>query len=381
MKRVALMEHIPKPPPYPYWKKQCNDLHMMFDPMSLRYDDNSKLIIVEGPPAVGKTKLCEEIAKEYGLLYMPPPTHDEIFINPYGFDVRSINSKLPPSFKHHDLNDFLKDPYHELTAVFQLGYFLMKFEQYLNALLHILASGQGVVLNRCIYTEAAFMHAMYNAGYISKPVVNNFERMRLNTFKFLLKPHLVIYLDASPEVTLERIKQRGNINEINSKVFTINYLSDLENATKQTCLGWLSSQTEIVTYDWNKAGNNMDIVYDIEQIDLEEDTSKQKFYDWLFSNSEHIIDCMALYQDKILIYNNIDGYIESEIPSELYSCTEERDEYDKEMEKIDSEQYLYGYNPKYDKIPIIKRPGIRLSLFRRTPRDFINCKYFSCHEM
>lgn len=202
MKTLALKEHIVKPPSYPYWEKECNDFAMMFDPMSLRYDENSKLIIVEGPPAVGKTKLCETIAKEFGLLYMPTVTHDEIFINPYGFDVRSISSKVPVSFKPHDLNDFLKDPHHVQTAMFQLGYFQMRFEQYMNALLHILASGQGVVLNRCIYTETAFTQAMYNAGYVSKRVVNDFERMRLNTYKFLLKPHLIIYLDASPEVTI-----------------------------------------------------------------------------------------------------------------------------------------------------------------------------------
>lgn len=199
MKTLITKPHTIKPPPFPYWEKQCNEISMIFDPTTLRFDENSKVIVVDGPPAVGKTKLCEQIAKEFGLLYMPPPSFDEIYINNYGFDVRSINPKLKDEWRFRDLTDFLRDPYHRGTARIQYEIFLMRIEQYMNALVHVLATGQGVVLNRSIYTEAAYMYAMYNSGYISKRVVNEFEMMRTNTFNFLLKPHLVIYLDATPE--------------------------------------------------------------------------------------------------------------------------------------------------------------------------------------
>lgn len=208
MTQVAFMKTLPtkpqitKPAPFPYWKKQCSEINMTFDPTTLRFDENTKLIVVDGPPAVGKSKLCEQIAKEFGLLYMPPPVFDEMYINYYGFDVRSLNPKLKDEWRMRDLTDFLRDPNHEGTARIQHAIFIMRIEQYMNALVHILATGQGVVLNRSIYTEAGYMHAMYNSGYLSKKAVNEFEMMRKNTFHLLMRPHLVIYLDATPETVL-----------------------------------------------------------------------------------------------------------------------------------------------------------------------------------
>lgn len=132
----------------------------------------------------------------------------------------------------------------------------------------------------------------------------------------------------------ENIKRLGNMNEINSKVLTTSYLSDLENITKQTCLGWLSPHTEIVTYDWNKGGNNMDIVYDIEQLDLEEDVHKEKFFDWMFSTSDNLIEYMSLYQEKMRIYCYMDHIIEVNFSPELYCVNEEKHQYDEEIEKV-----------------------------------------------
>lgn len=377
IKRIAFKEHIPKPAPYPYWKKVCNEITMILDPTSLRYDDNTKLIVVDGPPAVGKTKLCEQIAKDFGFLYMPAPTHDEIFINYYGFDIRDLNPQLPESCRFYDLKDFLRNPYYYRTASIQLGFFNMRFEQYMNALVHILATGQGVVLNRSIFTEYAFMDAMHKAGYLSDLTVKEFEMMRKNSFKFLLRPHLVIYLDASPEIIQEKIKKRGNVDEINSKVFTTKFLTDLENATKEKCLSWLSSHSHILIYDWSKEGNNIDVIQDIETLDFEEDQYKEKLQDWVFVDTDQLINFLERYQNKTYIFDYMNRKTEPIIATDMYLINDERDIQQKILETVNSEKYQPGCNPYYDKIPwITKKQSPLFCIYRRTPRDFVNCDLF-----
>ncbi|XP_068986231.1 NADH dehydrogenase [ubiquinone] 1 alpha subcomplex subunit 10, mitochondrial [Bombus flavifrons] len=383
MTQVAFMKTLPtkpqitKPAPFPYWKKQCSEINMTFDPTTLRYDENTKLIVVDGPPAVGKSKLCEQIAKEFGLLYMPPPVFDEMYINYYGFDVRSLNPKLKDEWRMRDLTDFLRDPNHEGTARIQFAIFVMRIEQYMNALVHILATGQGVVLNRSIFTEAGYMHAMYNSGYLSKKAVNEFDMMRTNTFHLLMRPHLVIYLDATPETVLERIKKRGNIDEINSKVFTKKFLSDLSVATKEKCLSWLSSHTEILIYDWNKEWNNVDVINDIENLNLEEEIKQEKFNDWVFVDTNELTDSLRMYHTKYTMYARLEKTPVTEIAPELYITRDGIDTINKLLSEIESEKYAYNCNKKLGKVPwILKDKNFIFSISRRTPRDFINCDLF-----
>lgn len=47
------------------------------------------------------------------------------------------------------------------------------------------------------------------------------------------------------------------------------------------------------------------------------------------------------------------------------------------MFQVESEKYEVNCNPKFDKIPwIIKDKKFIFSMYRRTPRDFINCDLF-----
>lgn len=202
MTRLALKEDLAKPAPFPYWKKPCTPVGMWLDYTSLRYDENSRIIVVDGPPAIGKGKFCRKIAEAFGLLYMPPPVHDDLYINTYGYDVRALDSRLPISCRSYDLKQFLADPHHLQVPHCQLAYFSMRLEQYMNALLHTLATGQGVILNRSVFSDIAFVHTMHKTGYLTKGEVKNFEDMRAAAIEYLLKPHIAIYLDAPPDLAL-----------------------------------------------------------------------------------------------------------------------------------------------------------------------------------
>lgn len=49
-----------------------------------------------------------------------------------------------------------------------------KFEQYMNALIHIVNTGQGVVLENSVYTDFVFLNAMRSKDHISLPCKLNF---------------------------------------------------------------------------------------------------------------------------------------------------------------------------------------------------------------
>ena len=57
-----------------------------------------------------------------------------------------------------------------------------------------------------------------------------------NTIGELMKPHLVIYLDVPVPVIQKRIKERNFPHEVNSKIFTQQYLSDVAYIYKQRYL-------------------------------------------------------------------------------------------------------------------------------------------------
>jgi len=63
----ATREEIDKPPPFPYWKKEFRSYHALFDRCTLRFDENTKIIVVEGAHGVGKSKFAQELAEELDM--------------------------------------------------------------------------------------------------------------------------------------------------------------------------------------------------------------------------------------------------------------------------------------------------------------------------
>ncbi|CAL7942212.1 unnamed protein product [Xylocopa violacea] len=380
MNRLAYKEERPKPKPFNYRKKELSTRNFMFHLTSLMYDENTKLLVVEGPPCAGKEKLCKKLAEEFGLLYMPPPCHDDIFINPYGFDLRKLYRELPPSCQCYDLKRFLMDPKNKLTAPFQLAFLVMRYEQYTNAMLHMLATGQGVILNRSVFSDAIFVDTMYKAGYINKDVADYFNVLKKNSLHLLLRPHVVIYLNIPPDVTLENIKKYGTQDEINSEVFTKNYLIDLDIATREKCLTWLSPHSEILIYNSIDERHYMDIVQDIESLNLEEDEKKVKFSDWIFLNIVAVQERLIMYQDKNYMLHKMLRITEKIIPPELTLSVSDREHLLDVLDREPSESYEYNYNPymgdtiKETKYKFVTHPY--MSITRRIMRDFVNCKMF-----
>ena len=65
-----------------------------------------------------------------------------------------------------DINMFYQNPMDDMTAPMQHRIFQCRFDQYLNALAHIMNTGQGVVLERSPYSDFVFTNAMRAKNFI-----------------------------------------------------------------------------------------------------------------------------------------------------------------------------------------------------------------------
>lgn len=135
-----------KPPPFPYEKKKYNLVRSLFDKTFKRFDENTKLIVIEGPIAAGKNKLAKIIADEFEMKYVPDVTLDDYYINPYGYDMRNLDYKLPLKTQSFDEKKFCLDPFHINVCRFQVMKYMLRFSSYWDSLNHILNTGTTNIL-------------------------------------------------------------------------------------------------------------------------------------------------------------------------------------------------------------------------------------------
>ncbi|GIX75581.1 NADH dehydrogenase 1 alpha subcomplex subunit 10, mitochondrial [Caerostris extrusa] len=256
---------------------------------------------------------AKELAEAFDMRYFPEPTLEPTYITPYGYDLRKLDPIAPPSFKICDLDTFLR---------------------------------QGVVMERSVYGDFVFFEAMFKAGYLSQRVKDLYYDINQVTLEELMRPHLIIYLDASPDVLLERIKKRNNPIEVNSPVLTKEYLESIEYFYKQKYLKDFQKYSEIIIYDWNNYGDVEVVVEDIERLDFDRFTQYhsqlkdwRKWDDWewshyrrYYTNSKReIMQLGLIFRPRV---------------SEVHHPGAEVVEYLDLLREVPGERYIEGFNPK-----------------------------------
>lgn len=66
----------------------------------------------------------------------------------------------------------------------------------------MLSTGEGVVLERSVYSDIVFLETLYRQKLITKVSYKGLHDVRNNSLHELLQPHLVIYLDVPVDKTL-----------------------------------------------------------------------------------------------------------------------------------------------------------------------------------
>ncbi|TKR64984.1 hypothetical protein L596_025449 [Steinernema carpocapsae] len=334
------------PEPWDYKEKSFTFTNSIFDRTMPRFTQNSKLIVIEGNIGAGKSTMAKELADQLGFYYMPEFKMDDILVDRYGNDLRNFYHLFPERFRIPDVNMFYKNPMSDLTAAMQDRIFTCRFDQYLNALAHIMNTGQGVVLERTPHTDFVFTNAMRDKNWISLPYFKHYYYVRKLAMPQLhFWPHLVIYLDTPVQKCLENIKKRGNPAEI--AAVDEQYLSVIAESYKDS-LNEFKKHSKILAYDWSKPGDADSIVEDIERMDFDffEWHSGEIFEEWFLPQDEvswggwrmHVTN---KFEARVAAFDNVKT---SEV-GELYINPRDQGHFIHTMKtKVLKSPYGYGYN-------------------------------------
>ncbi|KAL0129498.1 hypothetical protein PUN28_001636 [Cardiocondyla obscurior] len=354
--------------PFDYFNKKYNFWAQLFDPMVDRCDENSKVIVVEGPIAAGKSKVAAKLAEELEMVYLPPPTFDEFYINEYGYDIRTLDDRLSPKSQSCDVQKFLTNPHHPNVPMFQFHYFQFKYDQYITALLHLLSTGQGVVLNRSFYSDYIFAKAMVNAGYMRPQAMKFYNDIATITQSQTMRPHLIIYLDMPVDAVKEKIKKRNIPYEVNSKVFTSEYLQDIETFYKLDYLKNITEHSHVLIYDWTNEGNVDYMIEDIEELNFDYEKTEKKMSDWRFESVDVLRNKRVHYMDRRDLH--IDYYrYEFTVPELHYTAAEDEERF-YAMKAVPGSEYAKGFNANLgDKNILFKSLSKDLMTLRPNARE------------
>ncbi|XP_075807581.1 NADH dehydrogenase [ubiquinone] 1 alpha subcomplex subunit 10, mitochondrial [Microtus pennsylvanicus] len=260
------------------------------DKTTKKLNQYSRVITVDGNICSGKNKLAKEIAEKLGMKHFPEAGIQ--YSSSTTGDGRPLHTEFSGSCS---LEKFYDNPKSNDGNSYRLQSWLYasRLLQYSDALEHLLSTGQGVVLERSIYSDFVFLEAMYNQGFIRKECVDHYNEIKRLTLPEYLPPHVVIYIDVPVSEIQKRIQKKGDPHEMK---ITSAYLQDIENAYKNTFLPKMSEQCEVLVYSTWESEDSTKVVEDIEYL-------KYNKGPWLEQDDRTFHNLRMLVQDKMDVLN------------------------------------------------------------------------------
>jgi len=272
--------------PWPYKTRRYNELFQFFDHTRKRFDDNTKIILIDGNIACGKSWLGKKIAEEFDMKFYPDPKDTEMFIMGDGLDVRSLNERLPARSGFCDLETFYSQAASPaLLNTFPrtlLSLYYHHFMNYVDALEHVLNTGQGVVMERSVFSHMVFHNVLRKMGYLSAGALKYLNLVYDNTVCEMWRPHALIYMDAPVEFIRSMINKRNVEWEAKSPVITDQFLTQMDKVFKEKYLPYMSKYGEVIRYDITDLPDWEIMVEELESLDLDNPPfdNEDKFKDW-----------------------------------------------------------------------------------------------------
>ncbi|KAI4805674.1 hypothetical protein KUCAC02_010275 [Chaenocephalus aceratus] len=150
----------------------------------------------------------------------------------------------------------------------QLWMYTMRLLQYADAIEHMLATGQGVILERSPFSDFVFLDAMLQQGYIRKECVQHYNEIKHISLCEFLPPHVSIYIDVPAEEVEKKLKQSDKSYLHN---VPLSYLKSIEDGYKTTFLPKIIETSELLAYDANQALDFERVAEDIEYLKCEKE--------------------------------------------------------------------------------------------------------------
>uniref|UniRef100_A0A8C0NL39 NADH dehydrogenase [ubiquinone] 1 alpha subcomplex subunit 10, mitochondrial n=1 Tax=Canis lupus familiaris TaxID=9615 RepID=A0A8C0NL39_CANLF len=281
-----------------------------------KFTERSKVITVDGNICSGKSKVAKEIAEKLGLRHFPEAGIH--YADSTTGDGRPLDVEFSGScsMENYRLQSWL---------------YANRLLQYADALEHLLSTGQGVVLERSIFSDFVFLEAMYNQQFIRKQCVDHYNEVKKVTICEYLPPHVVIYIDVPVPEIQSRIQKKGDPHEM--KV-TSAYLQDIENAYKKTFLPEMSEKCEVLQYSAREAQDAEKVIEDIEYLKYDKGP-------WLDQDDRTFHHLRMLVQNKleVLNYTTIPIYL-----PEVTIGAHQSDRIFHKFTQLPGRKYCPGYN-------------------------------------
>ncbi|UCE13477.1 MAG: deoxynucleoside kinase [Candidatus Heimdallarchaeota archaeon] len=174
---------------------------MEIDLDKLYHPKQKPVIWVEGIIGCGKTTLTKTISRDFNFRAIYEPVNLEL---------------LELFYKDQERWAFAMqiDLLHRRFALQKLG----SFES---------VTGQGVVIDRGLPGDRVFAKMLHNAGKIHPIEWAIYEKAFTIMSNSLIPPSLIIFMDVSPEVALERIRMRDRKAE-RGELLPLTYLEELQ---------------------------------------------------------------------------------------------------------------------------------------------------------
>lgn len=201
-------------------RPECKEVLQRFLTYTKAYGQRPINITIAGIIGVGKTEFTRKFADLTGWYAVHEPVKNNPVLEAFYADMKA--------------NAFLLQ-----------AYFLN--ERYELHQRMIWADGPSIQ-DRCVWEDPIFALMLYKSGMMSEVQFNVYQKMFANMTRGLARPHLIIFLDVSPEIALQRIAMRGRECE---KGITLEYLTSLKEGYEE----WLTdvgNHVPVLRVDWSK---------------------------------------------------------------------------------------------------------------------------------
>ena len=132
--------------PFDYKKKKYGLLGQMFDSTLDKLGENSLIITVEGNFGAGKSQFAKELAKKIDFVYAREPDLDyHLYDLPNGNNIRVIANEISgdnKKYRYDSIDEWHLQPSFKSTIAIQHAYYVIRWMQTRNALLHLMSTGQ-----------------------------------------------------------------------------------------------------------------------------------------------------------------------------------------------------------------------------------------------
>eukprot|EP00792_Barthelona_sp_PAP020_P011316 TRINITY_DN5214_c0_g1_i1.p1 TRINITY_DN5214_c0_g1~~TRINITY_DN5214_c0_g1_i1.p1 ORF type:complete len:233 (+),score=63.73 TRINITY_DN5214_c0_g1_i1:36-701(+) len=144
-------------------------------------------------------------------------------------------------------NEYLSDFYQDMGKYgFPMQIYLLnrRFQQHQE----IIWKGHGGVQDRTIYEDAVFCRMLMKQGHIDERDYKTYTSLFKHMSNFMCKPNVIVFLDVTPEESMDRVKQRSRDCETG---VSIDYLQALYDEYK-LFIKEISTSIPVISVRWNK---------------------------------------------------------------------------------------------------------------------------------